>query len=319
MTERCRVSVIIPAYNVGRFIDEALASVAAQRRPAHEVVVVDDGSTDDTNARIRAWGGRCGPARLTLLDGPNRGLSRSRNRAIEASEGDLLAFLDGDDCFLPWHLERLVPAFEADTSLAVAFGDLMRFQDGGGDLIGNLQPVREALRAISTPLGDSGLLRLGSGLRAIFLRRSRILPSSWIVSRAAIERTGMFDPELAYGEDIDFFWRLTGPGTAIWHDAATARRREHGNNASNVSRAEWSEPQLLRAATKIHRASSALTEAESAAVARFLERALWANGWLAAGRGLRHYLEWRKETSAMVGRPIGLRPKQLIRAIVRSR
>ncbi|MBK6493904.1 MAG: glycosyltransferase family 2 protein [Gemmatimonadetes bacterium] len=82
------MSVVIAAYNAAAFIDEALAGVVAQTRPAHEVIVVDDGSTDDTGARVRAWEGRTGTTRLILLDGPNRGLSVSRNRGILKASGE---------------------------------------------------------------------------------------------------------------------------------------------------------------------------------------------------------------------------------------
>lgn len=315
MTSRFRVSVVIPAYNVGRFIDEALGSVAAQRHPAHEVIVVDDGSSDDTNARVRAWGDHCGPARLRLLDGPNRGLSRSRNRAIEAATGELIAFLDGDDCFLPWHLERLVPAFEADPGLRIAFGDLTRFREDQGELGGNLELIRAELRRISLPSDVPHIQRLGDELRAIFVEQSMILPSSWLVSREAIDKSGLFDPALAYGEDVDFFWRLTEGGGAVWHDGPTARRREHDSNASNPSRAAWSEPQLLRSAAKMTRLSPTLTPQERVALTRLLDRSVWTTGWLAAGQGIGSYLTWRRETADIIGRRAPLQPRLFVRAL----
>lgn len=318
MTDRPRASVVIPAYNVGRFIDEALASVAAQRWPAHEVVVVDDGSTDDTNARVRAWGSRCGPAPLTLLDGPNRGLSNSRNRGIEASSGDVVALLDGDDCFFPWHLERLLPAFEVDADIVLAFGDLMRFEDGGGELGGNLDQLRPELLRISTPSQAPGLLALGHDLRAVSLNQFRILPSSWIVSRAAFDRAGPFDPELGFGEDIDFLWRLLALGGATWHDGVTSRRRMHPGNASGPARSEWSESMLLRTVARLHVRTPEASLKESQAIERYLDDSIWVNGWLAAGRGVRRYFEWRAETAALVGRPIPVRPKQFARALLRS-
>ena len=316
LTAPLRVTVIIPACNVGRFIDDALASVAAQTRPADEVVVVDDGSTDDTNARIRSWSGRMGTTRLILLEGPNHGLSVSRNRAIMASSGDLFAFLDADDCFLPRHLERLVPAFEAEPRLAVVFGDMMRFQDGGEELGGTLIRIRDELHRISTPIGATSLLLLGPELRRIYLQHSMIVPSSWILSREAVALAGLFDPTAPYGEDIDFLWRVLGVGPGAWHDGVTARRREHGNNASDPSRAEWSEPLLLRAVARLRNFTPKLTLDEVRLLDRYIQQALWVTGWLAAGRGLTPYFEWRREARRWTGKWVPLRPKQVLRALL---
>ncbi|MEO5798099.1 MAG: glycosyltransferase [Gemmatimonadales bacterium] len=315
MTDRCRVSVVIPAYNVGRFIDEALASVADQRRPAHEVIVVDDGSTDDTNARVRAWNGRCGSTPLHLLDGPNRGLSVSRNRGILASCGELLAFLDGDDCYLPHHLERLVPVFSLVPGLVVAFGDLARFEETRGELGGNLELIRAQLRQISTPIDASDLQLLGPDLRAVFVDQAMILPSSWVVSRTAVARAGMFDPTVAYAEDLDFLWRVLGTGPAAWFDGPTARRREHDNNASNPRRAAWSEPEVLRVVARLRRASPGRTAAESRALERLMTRTLFETGWLAAGDGLGRYLAWRDEAKALCGHPVPFSMRLSLRAI----
>jgi len=318
MTLPLRVTVVIPAHNVGRFIDDALASVASQSRPAHEVVVVDDGSTDDTNLRIRAWGERCGPTKLIFLETPNCGLSASRNRAMMAGSGNLFAFLDGDDCFLPWHLERLVPAFEADPDLAVAFGDLLRFRDGGEDIVGNLEPIREDLRRISTPVPGTSLLRLSPEVRRLFVERTRILPSSWVVSREAVVRGGMFDPTHSYAEDLDFLWRILGVGNAVWCDDVTSRRREHGQNASGPARAKWSEPQILRALGRLRSFTPNLTKAETHSLDRLLRETLWVTGWLASGEGLGRYQQWRREARRWTGHRAPLRLKQLLRAFVYS-
>jgi glycosyltransferase involved in cell wall biosynthesis len=100
------ISVIIPAYNAGRTIAAALASVFAQTYRDFEVIVVDDGSSDDTALRLAEWSDR-----LVVISQPNAGPARARNEAIARARGRLVAFLDADDVWLPRKLERQVAYF----------------------------------------------------------------------------------------------------------------------------------------------------------------------------------------------------------------
>jgi glycosyltransferase involved in cell wall biosynthesis len=94
------ISVIIPAYNSQATIGPALESVFAQTTPPNEIVVVNDGSTDDTALLLRSYA-----SRLTIVDQPNAGVARARNRACQMVRGDLVAFLDSDDLWHPRYLE----------------------------------------------------------------------------------------------------------------------------------------------------------------------------------------------------------------------
>ena len=94
------LSVVIPTYNCGAFVGQAIDSALAQTYPAVEVVVVDDGSTDDTAERLRAYGGR-----IRVVTQENRGLSAARNAGIAAAGGTYVALLDSDDAFHPRKLE----------------------------------------------------------------------------------------------------------------------------------------------------------------------------------------------------------------------
>src|SRR5262245_58457673 len=90
------VSVIIPSYNYGCYVQQAVDSALSQSYPNQEVIVVDDGSTDDTEVRLAAYG-----KRIRYIHQKNQGLSEARNTGIREARGEFLAFLDSDDAFHP--------------------------------------------------------------------------------------------------------------------------------------------------------------------------------------------------------------------------
>lgn len=118
VTER-RVSVVIPAYNA-TFIDETLSSVYAQTVAPHEVILVNDGSTDDTEDRLRQLASAL-PGSFLWQSKPNGGTASARNVAIRLAAGDYIAFLDADDLWHPQKLERQLQHFASTPDLAMSF------------------------------------------------------------------------------------------------------------------------------------------------------------------------------------------------------
>jgi glycosyltransferase involved in cell wall biosynthesis len=112
------VSVIVPAFNMERYVAEAIESALAQTHPAVEIVVVNDGSTDRTAAAIEPY-----LDRIVYVEQENRGLAGARNTGIRASRGSLLALLDADDLWLPERLEQCVALFEAAPHLGLVTSD----------------------------------------------------------------------------------------------------------------------------------------------------------------------------------------------------
>lgn len=122
MTSDFRVSVIVPTYNYGRFLAETLDSVFRQTVPAHEVIVVDDGSTDDTPAVAARYG-----ERVVYLRQPNRGVAAARNAGVDRATGDWLAFLDADDLWEPDFLARVRPECTREPRPVIVFTDFRTF------------------------------------------------------------------------------------------------------------------------------------------------------------------------------------------------
>jgi glycosyltransferase involved in cell wall biosynthesis len=193
------ITAVIPLYNGAPYIAEALESVFAQSRRPDEVIVVDDGSTDD-GPRIVAGLAARWPIRL--LHQANGGQSAARNCGIRASHGDLIALLDQDDVWYPDHLARLAEPFLRDgqAPLGWAYSDLDEI-DERGEMV-----CREVIRAHRKP--DHPKRDLMSCLKEDMF----ILPSASLIAKHAIDAVGGFNERLSGYEDDDLFLRLFRAG-----------------------------------------------------------------------------------------------------------
>jgi len=197
-----RISVVIPVYNRERYVAAAVQSVLDQTRPADEIIVVDDGSTDGSVEAVRLLGSPI----VRIVRQSNAGIGSARNRGFAESRGDLIAFLDSDDLWTREKLDVQERAFE-DPEVMLVFGHLMQFvsPDRHDELAG-------AVAIASEPV---------PGLSAITL----------LARRTAVERTGPFDTELKVGEFIDWLARARHLGfETVVVPELVARRRIHGAN-----------------------------------------------------------------------------------------
>src|SRR5690606_4071494 len=111
------VSVVLPVFNAGPHVEPALASICLQDYKRQEIIVIDDGSTDDSLARIERIARK--DARVRIISRPNRGLIATLNEGLALAQGDLIARMDGDDIAYPTRISRQVEAFEATPGLAL--------------------------------------------------------------------------------------------------------------------------------------------------------------------------------------------------------
>jgi glycosyltransferase involved in cell wall biosynthesis len=161
---RPNVTVVVTCYNQGHFLPESIGSILSQTRLPDEIVLVDDGSTDNTRDKVR-----CFPE-VSYIRQDNSGLAAARNTGLRRSRGDLLVFLDADDRLLPHALEAGLDDFEAHPECGFVFGSFRRI-----DATGRVLADRAAMR----PLGKDaylGLLRnnqICMHATAMFRRRAR--------------------------------------------------------------------------------------------------------------------------------------------------
>jgi glycosyltransferase involved in cell wall biosynthesis len=206
-----RVSVIIPAYAASRYISEALESVFSQTFQDFEVIVVNDGSPDtpQLEAALQPYADR-----IYYLKQPNRGVSAARNLAMQNSCGELLAFLDSDDAWLPEYLEAQVQFLDQNPTAVAAIADLIRF----GELA-----EKPSLRKMLNP-GVEPMLSFEQMLR----REGHQRPSATVVRRAKAIAAGSFDEQLRVGEDLEFCMRLCFPDGVIGYTGQPlVRYRRH--------------------------------------------------------------------------------------------
>jgi glycosyltransferase involved in cell wall biosynthesis len=195
-----RVSVIVPAYNASRFVGGALDSVVAQRFTDWEVVVADDGSTDETSAVVQARE----DTRIRLVRSPvNRGLAATRNLAVEHARGELVALLDADDTWLPEYLELQVGLFDRAQ------------RDGGtvGIVCCDAYLIQDGQRLAQT-YGDR-FGRPAAELTIETVLQANPIFVSVLAPRALIREAGGFDPSLRSVEDLDLWVRLMERGARV--------------------------------------------------------------------------------------------------------
>jgi glycosyltransferase involved in cell wall biosynthesis len=207
------VSVIIPTYNAAAFIAEAIDSALAQTYAPREVIVVDDGSTDDTAEVLARYGDR-----VTYIRQENARQAAARNRGVRDSSATVLAFLDADDVWRPDKLEKQLAVLERSVSIGAVTCSMQEMHVGG-----RLGAVRRAAakgRCYREIL--LGEVPLGAG-------------STWVVRRAVFAAVGGFGEALSPCEDTDFAWRAATVSDLDFVDDPLVLYRVHqANTHANV-------------------------------------------------------------------------------------
>ena len=216
MPSKPLVSIIITTYNRSQLLVEAIESVLRQTYPHVEVLVADDGSSDNTAACVHAVDGPIRYLRLVHTGRP----SVTRNRALAQARGDLIAFLDDDDLWLPHKLARQVELLASDAALGWVYGDFRFLHLDGTQSSPALKPQQ----------------RVYGNLWPALLDDCFIHPSTVMVRRSLLSQTGWFDESLAITEDYDLWLRLAylAPAGILAEPLVLVRRHTAGISQQRV-------------------------------------------------------------------------------------
>lgn len=219
------VSVVIPAWNRAREVGEAVASVRAQRRQPAEILVVDDGSTDDTAAVAESAGAR-------VLRQENRGVSAARNAGIHAAGQEWIAFLDSDDLWEPDRLGRQWEALALAPDVGLLFSDHAVFDDSGIILASALSERSAYAHAERVELAPDVFRIAGDSLGRAMFGGNLVKPSTMLVRRDLLLEVGLFDPTFGHAEDRELCLRLLTCNDAVVVERPLVRYRAHPEGAS---------------------------------------------------------------------------------------
>lgn len=188
------VSVVVPAYNAQQYIQDCLRSILAQEYPAMQVILVDDGSTDDTSRRVHALN----EPRVLYRRQTNSGSAVARNLGVELADGDYVAFCDSDDLWAPHRLRQQVAYLQTHADCDAVCGRFMAVPD-------SFTPADAAAQHYQAePVLDPSK----SGHTYLRLLETSIYHLDCLLVRSRVVKRLRFNPEYRRGQDFDFFLQL---------------------------------------------------------------------------------------------------------------
>ncbi len=214
------VSIVVPAYNIEKYISQTLESIIGQTYENIEIIVVDDGSTDTTLHAIHEYAKK--DARLVVFSQANKGLSAARNAGFRLAKGEYLCIIDADDIMMPEKVEQQLCFLQAHPSADFTYSKVRYFVNETHQL---------CIRDMPTPEGQevhSELLKKGN----------LISPNSVFFRKSVFDTVGGFDESLRSAEDLDYWLFLSGKGVNFLHQdqyLTLCRMRQDSLTADSVT------------------------------------------------------------------------------------
>jgi glycosyltransferase involved in cell wall biosynthesis len=206
------ISVIIPTYNHGQFIEEAVESVLAQTYKNFEVIVVDDGSTDNTREILKKY-----ERGITYIFQNNKGVSSARNHGLSIAKGEVIAFLDSDDVWLPEKLSSQLKIMQGEHSIG---------------LVGCGSYVMDYLGNVEREWVPKHYKSQEEFLQQLSIRNILHNPSCMLVKKECFNRAGFFNECLQFGEDWDMWLRIAKHYKVDFAERPLMKFRKHGFSKS---------------------------------------------------------------------------------------
>ena len=213
------VSILIPCYNAEAYVGDAIASVLAQTWDDCEIIVVDDGSTDDSLDVVRQFDEEC----IQVIPQSNQGAQVARIRAFEASTGDLIQYLDADDLLSPQKIEAQVEALRDEPGGTLAVASTVHFDHGTNPKKGFRSESVDEVPWLTSDDPVYWLAHLWSPSDGWGM----VSNSAWLTPRSVINRAGPWDSSVDVDDDGEFFTRVVLASTGIRYvrDVSTYYRR----------------------------------------------------------------------------------------------
>jgi glycosyltransferase involved in cell wall biosynthesis len=211
--QREKVSAIIPVYNCERYVTAAIESVLAQTYPVHEIIIVDDGSTDGTRAVLEPYIGR-----IRYMRQEKRGVAAARNNGIVHASGDFIAFLDADDLWLPDKLQLQMDFLCHHPQYGLVYSDMKTFDETG--------ILHESVKIWLNMSPPSGWI-----FKELFAE-TLFACDATVFAKACVDRVGYFDESLAVGEDYNMWLRMARHFQIGYLDVPLTKYRQHGSMTS---------------------------------------------------------------------------------------
>lgn len=273
-----KLSVIIPTYNRAGLLPDVVGSVLENSRCDSEVIVVDDGSTDETAEVVRSFG-----PPVIYLRQENAGPAAARNLGFERSRGRYVAFLDSDDRWMPGGGPALVELLDRHDGLAMAFGDASMGTPGGDQASVTATFGGAAFRGLPGQDIGQGARRLERRpFFRVLARRNVVFLGSLVLRREVVDRVGGFAPELFGGEDWEFVMRMAIGHEYAYCDLPIALYVQHAGGISRDS--DRMDREFVKALRRIANHPS-LDRSDRSWIHRQLARHEFGHGYQAYDRG----------------------------------
>ncbi|MFA5309350.1 MAG: glycosyltransferase [Dehalococcoidales bacterium] len=219
-----KITVMIPTYNYAQYLGAAIQSVLDQTYQDFEIIVVDDGSTDNTREVVDSFK----DTRIRYIRQENRGVAAAANVAIKAATSEYITGIGADDLFLPQNLELKVKIMDARPELGMVYSDVYLFDDSTGETIGKLwrdpkgyYPWLDPIKAARNPLKE------------ILYKGCFILIQAALIRREVFNKVGCYDESLPTHEDWELVVRILQNYPAEIIDMPLLKMRRHQSNLSD--------------------------------------------------------------------------------------